>query len=686
MHSILTVTFLRFEKTRPIAFWFNTAKFISKPDLHIALLGNPNCGKSTLFNRLTGLRQKTSNLPGTTVDKKTGSLTLSDRNCILEDLPGIYSLFSKAEDEKVVIKSLLGIDDQKKPDLVFFIFDAANIRRNLLLFSQFAELNIPCAGVITMNDTAERRNIRIDSAKLSMELGIPIEAVNPRTGEGLAVLKELHTRAELPKFSIFPENATEKLLSFYHNVNVKGISAETLLRYGKIDSVTKNCVNRTSIQKRSITSKLDGWFTHKIWGLFFFALIMLTLFQGVFTLAEYPMAWLEKGFAEISVQLKQILPDGQLNSLITDGLLPGIGGVITFVPQIAILFFFIGLLEDSGYMVRASFISDKLMRRIGLNGRSVIPLLGGFACAIPSIMATRSIRSYRERIITMFIIPLMSCSARLPVYSLLITLAIPADQGYGPFDLRSVTMTGAYFAGILVAIPVALLLKLFTKTESQSEFILEMPAYQWPRFQNVGLQMWQKSASFVTSAGKIIVIISLLLWWLSSYGPNNAIQRAEAEVLANNTKNSSLSPEQRKYELSAAKLEASYAGHIGKFIEPVIHPLGFDWKTGIALITSFAAREVFVGTMSTLFRSPDGDEAGIRSTMQKAIDPKTGKPIYGMAYAISLMAFYAFALQCMSTLAVMKRETNGWKWPLAQFMLYLVIAWVSSFVLFQFLS
>ncbi len=659
-----------------------------KPELHIALLGNPNCGKSTLFNRLTGLRQKTSNLPGTTVDKKTGSLTLDGQTCTLEDLPGIYSLYSKAADEKVVIKSLLGIDNQQRPDLVFFLFDASNIRRNLLLFSQFAELGIPCAGIITMNDTANRRKIKVDSARLSQELGIPLATTNPRTGEGLSLLQDLHQKAVVPNFTIFPENAGKKLFDFYNSGSLKQISTETLHRYSKIDKVVQKCVVRDLGLGKSITSKLDKLFTHKIWGLFFFAFIMLTLFQGVFTLAEYPMTWLENGFIYLADQLNQVLPDGQMNSLITEGLVPGIGGVITFVPQIAILFFFIGLLEDSGYMVRASFISDKLMRRIGLNGRSVIPLLGGFACAIPSIMATRTIRSYRERIITMFIIPLMSCSARLPVYSLLVTLAIPADQGLGPFDLRSLVMTGAYFAGILVAIPVALLLNALSKDKNQSEFILEMPAYQWPRFQNVGLQMWQKSASFVTSAGKIIVIISLGLWWLSSHGPGNAMEMAETAVYrtTSNQPKGLYTEDDKKIDLAEARLEASYAGHLGKFIEPAIQPLGYDWKTGIALITSFAAREVFVGTMSTLFRSPDGDEAGIRATMLKAKDAETGKPLYGTAYAISLMAFYAFALQCMSTLAVMRRETNGWKWPLIQFSLYLVIAWLSSFLLYQILG
>ena len=659
-----------------------------EPKLHIALLGNPNCGKSTLFNRLTGLRQKTSNLPGTTVDKKTGRLSFAGQTCTLEDLPGIYSLYSKAADEKVVIKSLLGIDNQQRPDLVFFLFDASNIRRNLLLFSQFAELEIPCAGIITMNDTADRRKIKVDSARLSQELGIPLVTINPRTGEGLSLLQDLHQKAVVPNFTIFPENAGKKLFDFYNSGSLKQISTETLHRYSKIDKVVQGCVVRDLGLGKSITSNLDKLFTHKIWGLFFFASIMLTLFQGVFTLAEYPMTWLENGFIYFADQLNQVLPDGQLNNLITEGLIPGIGGVITFVPQIAILFFFIGLLEDSGYMVRASFISDKLMRRIGLNGRSVIPLLGGFACAIPSIMATRTIRSYRERVITMFIIPLMSCSARLPVYSLLVTLAIPADQGLGPFDLRSLIMTGAYFAGILVAIPVALLLNALSKDKNQSEFILEMPAYQWPRFQNVGLQMWQKSASFVTSAGKIIVVISLVLWWLSSYGPGNAMQMAETEVhrATSNLPKGLYTEDDKKIDLAEARLEASYAGHLGKFIEPAIQPLGYDWKTGIAIISSFAAREVFVGTMATLFRGRENNPETIRDVMKQKLNPKTGKPLYGLPYALSLMIFYAYALQCMSTIAVMKRETGGWKWPLIQFSAFLTLAWLSAWVVFNLTS
>jgi ferrous iron transport protein B len=415
---------------------------------------------------------------------------------------------------------------------------------------------------------------------------------------------------------------------------------------------------------------------------------MLTIFQGVFTLAEYPMNWIEQGFAMLSAWTNATLPTGALTSLLSDGLIPGIAGVVVFIPQIAILFLFIGLLEDSGYMTRASFITDRVMRRIGLNGRSVIPLISGFACAIPSIMATRSIKHKGERLATMFVIPLMSCSARLPVYTLLISLAIPESAGIGPFSLRSVIMTLAYFAGIIAAIGISLFFKRRNQNAETSEFILEMPTYQLPRLQTVILQMSHKCMSFVTSAGKVIVIISLILWALSSYGPGDAIEMAEANVYrtTNNLPADLYTQEHRKTDLEEARLEASYAGHMGKFIEPAIKPLGYDWKTGIAIISSFAAREVFVGTIATLFRGNSDNPETIRAVMKQAKNPETGKPLYGLPYALSLMIFYAYALQCMSTIAVMKRETGGWKWPLVQFTTYLVLAWISAWVVFNLTS
>jgi len=400
------------------------------------------------------------------------------------------------------------------------------------------------------------------------------------------------------------------------------------------------------------------------------------------------MTWIEQGFAMFGEWTADKMPPGAFASLISHGLIPGIAGVVVFVPQIAILFLFIGLLEDSGYMTRASFITDRTMRRIGLNGRSVIPLISGFACAIPSIMATRSIKHKGERLATMFVIPLMSCSARLPVYTLLISLAIPEAAGIGPFSLRSVIMTLAYFAGIIAAVGISLFFKKRNEISETSEFILEMPTYQIPRMQTVLLQMSQKSMSFITSAGKVIVVISMILWWLSSYGPGNAIEIAESEVYrtTNNLSDGLYTDEDRKTDLAEARLEASYAGHLGKLIEPAIQPLGYDWKTGIAIISSFAAREVFVGTMATLFRGREDNPETIRDVMKQKMNPKTGKPLYGLPYALSLMIFYAYALQCMSTIAVMKRETGGWKWPLIQFSAFLTLAWLSAWVVFNLTS
>lgn len=652
---------------------------------NIALIGNPNCGKSTLFNLLTGLRQKVSNLPGTTVEKKYGSWKTDNQAYALQDLPGIYSLYAEAEDEKVVVKALLGIDQGPLPQKILFILDASNLRRNLLLFTQVAELNIPMTVLLTMNDTAVKKNMEPDAEALEQILGVPVVKINPRKGEGIINIAPALDKAKVSAFKIM-NNTRERLTQFAAGQKMEGIAAETLSRYAHIEKIVSACVRRKPTTGIDWRAKLDYWLTHRVFGYLIFMFIMLMIFQGVFTLAEYPMNWIEQGFAALSDLAASALPDGQLTSLLTNGLIPGIAGVVVFVPQIAILFLFIGLLEDSGYMVRASFITDRVMRRIGLNGRSVIPLISGFACAIPSIMATRSIKHKGERLATMFVIPLMSCSARLPVYTLLISLAVPESAGIGPFSLKSIIMTLAYFAGIIAAIGFSLFLKQRNRNIQTSEFILEMPTYQIPRMQTVLLQMSQKCMSFISSAGKVIVIISLILWWLSSYGPGNAMQQAEVEVQRTTEKISGITPEQRNIALSEARLEASYAGHLGKFIEPAIQPLGYDWKTGIAIISSFAAREVFVGTMATLFRGDPENPDTIREVMRQSSDPQTGKPLYGLPYALSLMIFYAFALQCMSTIAVMKRETGGWKWPTIQFTSFLVLAWISAWLVFNLTS
>ena len=643
-----------------------------------ALVGNPNCGKSTLFNRLTGLTQKTSNLPGTTVEAMHGEIKVGQKTIHLLDLPGIYSLYTKSEDEGLVVKHLIRTDNDK-PEAIIFVMDASNLRRNLLLFSQVAELQIPCACVLTMTDTAVRRGIDIDLLALQAALGVPCIAFNPRKEKNIGCVVSLFSATAKPNIIGDPTQLPQRLQEYQKGTKIPGLSEETLRRYISIEEVIKKCTTKRPVGLKSLTLKIDRWTTHKWAGYLIFAGIMMVLFQGVFSLAKLPMEAITVVFQTISSTIKSILPDGLVSNFIVQGLIGGMEGVVVFVPQIFILFFLIGLLEDSGYMVRASFITDRIMRKLGLNGRSIIPLVGGFACAIPSIMATRSIKSKRERLATMIVVPLMSCSARLPVYVLLVSVAIPFAQFWGPFHAQTFVITSAYMAGIVVAVILAFIFRLFQGKQSSSEFILELPAYQVPRLQTVLHQAWLKCLSFLSEAGKVIIVISMILWFLSNFGPSEAMKTAktEAHIL------SQLDPSHSEDIKTTLRLEASYAGHLGKWIEPAIEPLGYDWKTGIALITSFAAREVFVGTMATLFQSSEDNTQGIIEKMQAVKNPKTGKPLYGLPYALSLIVFYAFALQCMSTMAVMKRETGSWTWPIALFLIYGVIAYIGAYMVYH---
>ena len=643
-----------------------------------ALVGNPNCGKSTLFNRLTGLTQKTSNLPGTTVEAMQGEIKIGQETIHLWDLPGIYSLYTKSEDEGLVVKHLIRTDNDK-PEAIIFVMDASNLRRNLLLFSQVAELQIPCACVLTMTDTAVRRGIDIDLLALQAALGVPCIAFNPRKEKNIGCVVSLFSATAKPNIIGAPTQLPQRLQEYQQGAKIQGLSEETLRRYISIEEVIKKCTTKRPVGLKSLTLKIDRLTTHKWGGYFIFAAIMMVLFQGVFSLAKLPMDLIGMAFQTISSTIKSILPDGLVSNFIVQGLIGGMEGVVVFVPQIFILFFLIGLLEDSGYMVRASFITDRIMRKLGLNGRSIIPLVGGFACAIPSIMATRSIKSKRERLATMIVVPLMSCSARLPVYVLLVSVAIPFAQFWGPFHAQTFVITSAYMAGIVVAVILAFIFRLFQGKQSSSEFILELPAYQIPRIQTVLHQAWLKCLSFLSEAGKVIIVISMILWFLSNFGPSEAMKTAKTEAYIL----SQLDPSHSEDIKTTLRLEASYAGHLGKWIEPAIEPLGYDWKTGIALITSFAAREVFVGTMATLFQSSEDNTQGIIEKMQAVKNPKTGKPLYGLPYALSLIVFYAFALQCMSTMAVMKRETGSWTWPIALFLIYGVIAYIGAYVVYH---
>jgi ferrous iron transport protein B len=608
----------------------------------IVLVGNPNCGKSSLFNNLTKLKQKITNVPGTTIENKVGTLTQSKHKIQLIDTPGTYSFNPKSLDEKEAIRVFF---EDPSPDTILYIADASNLKRNLFYFSQLAQHGTPMVLALNMIDIADFKGFEIDVERLEKELGIRVFKINARTGEGVSTLKKaLFQDQFVPHFTFGSEN------DHTHESHY--------------DSITKLLNKTTKIKtKRELTtSKIDAFATHPILGYLIFLLVLLFIFQSVFTLASYPMDWIENGFGMLGEYLTETLPDGWVKKLIIHGLLAGIAGVVVFVPQIAILFFFMSLLEDTGYMARVSFIMDKMLRGLGLSGKSVVPLLSGAACAIPAIMSTRNIENWKDRLITIMVTPLMSCSARLPVYTLLISMAIPNTPVLGFVSLQALVMLSMYVLGTVAALVAAIVFKWAIKYTIPSYFIMELPVYHSPRWGNIWVNCWQKSRSFVTEAGKIILIISVVLWFLASYGP---------------TTDQSFSIQE------SATLEQSYAGHFGKAIEPSISPIGFDWKIGIALITSFAAREVFVGTMSTIYSVGDEENFDQLREKMKKDRHKSGEPVYSLAVILSLMVFYAFAMQCMSTLAVVYKETRSWKWPAIQFVYMTALAYFGSWVVFN---
>lgn len=607
----------------------------------IVLVGNPNCGKSSLFNALTNLKQKITNVPGTTIENKTGTVKLRNQQIELVDTPGTYSFNPKSLDEKEAIKVFF---ENPVPDTILYIADASNLKRNLFYFSQLAQHNTPMILALNMVDIADFKGFEIDVERLEKELGIRVYKINARTGQGVDVLKNaLFEDQFVPHYSFGMDN------DHTHESHY--------------DSISKLLNKTTSIKtKRELLSgKIDTYATHPVLGYLMFLMVLLLIFQSVFTLASYPMDWIEHGFSILGEFLSETLPEGWMKKLVVHGLLAGIAGVVVFVPQIAILFFFMSLLEDTGYMARVSFIMDKMLRGLGLSGKSVVPLLSGAACAIPAIMSTRNIENWKDRIITIMVTPLMSCSARLPVYTLLISMAIPNTLVFGIVSLQALVMLAMYILGTVAALVAALVFKWFIQFSIPSYFIMELPVYHAPRWRNIWINCWQKSKSFVNEAGKIILIISVVLWFLASYGPE---------------------PNQTFSIQEATQLEQSYAGHFGKAIEPAIAPIGFNWKIGIALITSFAAREVFVGTMSTIYSVGDEDDFNqLRQKMNKD-KQSNGAPVYSLAVILSLMVFYAFAMQCMSTLAVVYKETRSWKWPIIQFVYMTLLAYVGSWAVF----
>lgn len=644
--------------------------------MKIALFGNPNTGKSSVFNLLTGLRQHVGNFPGVTVDKKQGQLTVNGEQHELVDFPGTYSIYPRSKDEQVVYDTLTDKENKHFPDAVIFVADASNLERNLLFFSQIYDLKLPTVLVLNMMDIVAKEKKEIDFDKLkSLFPEATIVQTNARIKSGKSRILDALANLQPRSGSKFLEHS-----EFASLEDLSAQEKETKERFQKINDA--DLIKDVAEEKLSFSSKLDKVLVHPIFGYLIFGLVLLVIFQFIYSFASIPMDMIDSGFATLSEWVAGVLPEGILSDLITEGIISGIGGVVIFIPQIALLFFFIAILEESGYLSRVVFIMDRIMRPLGLNGKSVVPLMSSVACAIPGVMAARTISDWKERIITILVAPLMSCSARIPVYTILIALVIPDETVGGFIQLQGLVLFGLYALGTVSALLVAVVLKMIIKTKEKGFLLLEMPSYKMPRWGNVGLTVWEKVRIFVWDAGRVILAISIILWAMATYGPGERMQKAgelaEKEAIAQQ-----LDEEQTNQLVSSAKLENSYIGIMGKGIEPVIRPLGYDWKIGISLITSFAAREVFVGSMATIYAVEDDGEENIplldKMRSEKRAD---GKPLYSLATGLSLMVFYVFAMQCMATLAVVKRETKSWKWPIIQLVYMGTLAYIGAWVTF----
>ncbi len=695
--------------------------------INVALIGNPNTGKTSVFNRLTGLNQKVGNYPGITVEKKQGVCKL-DRGlkAHIIDLPGTYSLNASSVDENVVIELLLNKNDKDFPDVAVVVADVENLKRNLLLFTQIKDLGIPAVLAINMADRMKRKAISLEVEALEKKLETKIALVSSRKNEGFDYLKELITNYSLlstkpclnaskisPEYfdrlrKAFPNQELYKLwLVITQDVNfgkltrneVKGVASfqtesksnlkrlqqkETIARYQFINGVLKETLTIDTANAKDFRSRMDRVLTHKVWGYVIFMGILMLIFQAIFDWSSYPMDLIDTTFASLSEWVKNSLPPGDFTNLIAEGIIPGLGGIVIFIPQIAFLFLFISILEETGYMSRVVFLMDRIMRRFGLSGKSVVPLVSGTACAIPAIMATRNIESWKERLITILVTPFTTCSARLPVYLIIIALVIPDERVLGIFSLQGITLMIMYLIGFGAAIGSAWLLDKFLNIPGRSFFVIEMPSYKIPLPKNVLITVIEKTKSFVLGAGKIILAISIILWVLASYGPGD-FNDAEKIVTAENT-SQNLTQEELETKIASFKLENSYIGIMGKGIEPAVRPLGYDWKIGIALISSFAAREVFVGTLATIYSVGTDEEETIKNRMAAETNPVLGTPLFNFASGVSLLLFYAFAMQCMSTLAIVKRETNSWKWPMWQLFIMSGIAYVLALGAYQILK
>ncbi|MCL9803969.1 ferrous iron transport protein B [Flavobacterium amniphilum] len=696
-------------------------------NINIALIGNPNVGKTSVFNQLTGLNQQVGNYPGITVEKKVGVCKLaSNLKATILDLPGTYSLNASSLDENVVIELLLNRNDKDYPDVVIVVTEVENLKRNLLLFTQIKDLEIPTILVINMADRMSYKGITLDIPYLEKMLRTKIALVSSRKKEGIDELKNLiinykniPTEPCLNASEIdpvyfgnlrkaFPNQLLYKLwLVITQDVNFVNLNRkelpnpsftkskedlkrlqhkETIKRYQFINEVLKVGQTVDASSAKDLRSKLDRILMHKVYGYLIFFGILLLIFQSIFDWSSVPMDFIDGSFATLSSYAKANLAPGILTDLIAEGIIPGLGGIVIFIPQIAFLFLFISVLEESGYMSRVVFLMDKIMRRFGLSGKSVVPLISGTACAIPAIMAARNIENWKERLITILVTPFTTCSARLPVYAILISLIIPDKRLFGIFNMQGLTLMTLYMLGFAMAIVSAYILNKVLRIKSNSYFVVEMPGYKVPMFKNVAINVVEKTKSFVFGAGKIILALSVILWFLGSHGPNDTFHNAD-KIIEAQLQNKTISGE--KEDLVASyKLENSYIGIVGKSIEPVIKPLGYDWKIGIAVVSSFAAREVFVGTLATIYSvgSHSEEETTIKNRMAAEVHPVTGGKIFNFATGVSLLLFYAFAMQCISTLAITKKETNTWKWPMVQLVFMSGFAYVVCLFAYQILK
>jgi ferrous iron transport protein B len=695
--------------------------------INVALIGNPNTGKTSVFNALTGLNQKVGNYPGITVEKKEGICKLPRGvKAHIIDLPGTYSLNASSLDENVVIELLLNKNDKDFPDVAVVVSDVENLKRNLLLFTQIKDLEIPTILVINMSDRMAYKGISLDIDYLEQALETKIALVSTRKKNGIDTLKdlitnfkEISTKPCMNAFSIdqnyfdnlkkaFPNQLPYKLwLVITQDVNfgktdrqtIDAVSdfktkskadlkrlqqKETIKRYQFINETLKKGQTIDLKTAKDLRIKLDRILTHKVWGYLIFGVILLTIFQAIYDWSGVPMDFIDSTFASLSEWAKAVLPDGAFTDLIAEGIIPGLGGIVIFIPQIAFLFLFISILEESGYMSRVVFLMDRIMRRFGLSGKSVVPLISGTACAIPAIMATRNIESWKERLITILVTPFTTCSARLPVYLIIIALVIPEGRILG-LSYQALTLMLLYLIGFGAAVGSAWLLNKILKIKSKTFFVVEMPNYKLPLLKNVGLTVLEKTKAFVFGAGKIILAISIVLWFLASYGPGDEFNNAEA-IVAEQYASQNLSEDELQQKIASQKLEHSFIGIAGHAIEPAIRPLGYDWKIGIAIVSSFAAREVFVGTLATIYSVGSDEEETIKNRMAGEVNPILGGPLFNFASGISLLLFYAFAMQCMSTLAIVKRETNSWKWPIYQLVIMSAFAYLVALVAFQVLK